>query len=318
MKILKALLLVSGVAALSLIVPVTANAATAEVKKNGNNYTATLNGKTTNSSDLATAINTAIGSGNNTVNISCGGNLSKTVNLQSGTSLNFNSNETIIATTGSAVAFKAKNKNNVSINGLKLTGKAGMGIRFSGCNNTSVTNSNLSGSGIGIGIRIDTNESNPWNYSHNRGCTVKNITMSNLSDMGVETYSIDNYDIDNITGTKLGSCVVLINDGKNGKIGTVTGTDCCVDGGYAALRFANDCDGATVKKVNATHCGRGFFTCTNSSNITVESVDIKNCIRNGILLENGRNNVVKSGTVTGCSIVIKNSPGSSTAGVTKR
>ncbi len=318
MKILKTLLLASSITVLSLIATVTANAATAEVKKNGNNYTTTLNGKTTNTSDLATAINTGIGNGNNTVNISCGGNLSKTVNLQNGTTLNFSSSQTITAATGNSVAFKAKNKNNVSINGLKLTGKAGMGIRFSGCNNTSVTNCNISGNGIGIGIRIDTNESNPWNYSHNRGCTVKNITLSNLQDMGVETYSIDNYDIDNITGTKLGSCVVLINDGKNGKIGTVTGTDCCVNGGYAALRFANDCDGATVKKVNANHCGRGFFTCTNSKNITVESVDIKNCIRNGILIENGSNVIVKSGTVTGCSILIKNSPGSSTSGVVKK
>jgi len=243
--------------------------------------------------------------------------LSKTINLKSGTSLNFSPNQTINANLGGN-AFVAKKQNNISISGLKATGRAGMIIRFSGCNNTSVTNCDISGNGIGIGIRIDSSEKNPWNYAHNRGCTVKNITLSNLKDMGVETYSVDDYDIDNITGTKLGSCVVLINDGKNGRIGTVRGTDCCVNGGYAALRFANDCDGATVGKVIADHCGRGFFTCTNSRNITVNSVDIKNCIRNGILLENGRNNIVKSGTVTGCSIIIKNSPGSSTSGVTKR
>jgi len=78
---------------------------------------------------------------------------------------------------------------------------------------------------------------------------------------------------------------------------------CSKNGGYAALRMVNDCDGARVTYVWARECGRGFVS-GRCYNINVDRVDIEGSTSDAILLTLGSVNVQSmGGTYTGQGIV---------------
>jgi hypothetical protein len=288
---------------------VSAQAATsADVRQSGSNYIANIGGVDQATTDFTTAFIQAVGIGDRTVTVSCSGTLSQTVQIRKNTSIDFKSNK--ITKASGSLALYAYKSDNITINNLNLSTGEGGGIRFSGCNTMALNNITMTGAGI----RLDSRLSNPWTATVS-GLTMNNISVSNTTEHGVETYSVDNYNLQNMKGNNLGGCAVLINNSKNGIIGTVTGTYCCPNGNgngggyYAALRFANDCDGCTVDNVYARNCGRGFFTCTNSKNITLKSVDIARSTSHAILIQTGSNNKVLGGKFYGVGL-IDNSPGS--------
>lgn len=288
--------------------PTQAASLSADVRQSGSNYIAKINGVDQAATDFTTALIQAVGTGDRTVTVSCDGKLSKTVQIRKNTSIDFKSHK--ITKNGGSLAIYAYKSSNLTIKNLNLSTGEGGGIRFSGCNTMTFDNVTL----IGAGIRLDSALSKPWN-ARVSGLYMNNISVSNTSEMGVETYSVDNYNLQNMNGTNLGGCAVLINNSNSGSIGTVTGKYCCPNGNgngggyYAALRFANDCDGCTVDKVYARNCGRGFFTCTNSKNITVKSVDIARSTSHAILIQTGSNVKVQGGSYYGVGM-ISNSPGS--------
>lgn len=310
-KILKRFLGITmafAVCASIFVMPVQA-AVSADVRKSGSNYIAKINGVDQAATDFTTALTQAVGIGDRTVTVSCDGALTATVRIRKNTSIDFKSHT--ITKGGGSVALYAYKSDNLTINNLKLSTADGGGIRFSGCNTMTFNNITMTGAGI----RLDSALSNPWN-ARVSGLQMNNISVSGTSEHGVETYSVDNYNLQNMSGTNLGGCAVLINNSNNGTIGTVTGKYCCPNGNgngggyYASLRFANDCDGCTVQKVYARNCGRGFFTCTDSKNITVNSVDIARSTSDAILIQTGSNVKVLGGSFYGVGKIVS-SPGSS-------
>jgi hypothetical protein len=193
-----------------------------------------------------------------------------------------------------------------------MNGYPTYGIRISSCPSPSITNCTLdfnNTSQPAVAIRVDSEGS-----TRTSGLYVRNVNIYDLASgdkQGLETYSIDNYDIDGVRGSSLGGCAVLINNGNNGRIGTVTADNCGKGTTYAGLRFANNCNGATVTYANVWNSSRGVFI-LNSTNITISRVTISDCPVDSIWIQNGSNNRVNSGDVwRGKRPAITNSPGSS-------
>lgn len=248
--------------------------------------------------DLATAISNCIwqGSGVREVHVLVGGTLASTIELQSGLRLYCHSVTFTRSHTGEG--FHHEGGGDIQIYDMNLTGGSGMGIHTSRAGN--LTFSRISINGGFIGIRIDSHPSRPyeagrWVYNVN----VTDCTFENLGSHGLETYGIDGFTVDNIVAKNCGECGVLINKGYNGTIGFVDAYRCCYGGGYAGLRFANDCYNITANKLNAVECGRGFFTVSTVKNCTLNNAYIRGCTGHSILLQYSDNVVVASGTYDG-------------------
>ena len=210
----------------------------------------------------------------------------------SGTTFNCNSNDLLI------VPVLADRKTNIEVKNLKVTGTPRYGIWFKGCSNMIVTNidMNISSSSMGLGLRVD----------HSTGAT-RNLTVNGSQvyrggDMHIETYGLDGFNIGNVTTSNNRGCGVLLNQSKNGTVGTVTGNYNCNGGGYATFRVANN-NGPNVRcaKVYSRNSGRGFFSVSGSNNTTVTTVDIANATSHGIFLEDASYTYVNGGTVNSCN-----------------
>lgn len=223
----------------------------------------------------------------------------KAVNMQSYTGLDFsnttftcNSNDLLI------VPVQADRKTQIEVKNLRVAGNPRYGIWFKGCTNMIISNITMNltnGSGqYGLGIRVD----------HSTAAT-KNLTISgniNITggDMSVETYGLDGFTIGNVTSSNNFGCGVLLNQSKNGSVGTVTGNYNCNGGGYATFRVANNNGpSVTCAKVYSRNSGRGFFSVSGSNGTTVTTVDIANSTSHGIFLEDASNTRVNGGTVSG-------------------
>jgi hypothetical protein len=91
----------------------------------------------------------------------------------------------------------------------------------------------------------------------------------------------------------------LLNQSRNGSVGTVTGSYNNNGGGYATFRVANsNGPNVTCAKVYSRNSGRGFFSVTGSNGTTVNTVDIANSTSHGIFLEDASNTRVNAGTVS--------------------
>lgn len=287
-------------------------AATAEVTKSGSNFIVRVDGSQTYSgTNYSDALQNAAGTGNRVMNIRVHGTIDKQVRLRATTSFNYLTSSYSYATT-SVPAIYGYKSSGIRIDGLKMNGYPTYGIRLSSCPSPSITNVTLdfnNTSGPVVAIRVDSEGS-----TRTSGLYVRNVNIYDMASgdrQGLETYSIDNYDIDGVRASSLGGCGVLINNGNNGRIGTVTADNCGKGTTYAGLRFANNCNGATVSYANIWNSSRGVFI-LNSTNITVSRVTISDCPTDSIWIQNGSNNRVSSGDVwRGKRPAITNSPGSS-------
>lgn len=266
---------------------------TNEVRQSGSNYIWRINnadqGSTTN---LATAINNCIGTGNREVHILCGGTLSATINLQPGLILychnnTFNKNH-------SGTGFARDGGGPISIYDMILNNNANFGIRTSRASNIYIENVRIYGGGIGI--RIDSHPSRP--YEDGRWVSdvhIQNCRFENCGGHGLETYGVDGFKAYGIVARNCGECGVLLNKTINGTIGTVDAYRCSYGGGYAGLRFANNCSNVTADMLYARECGRGYFVLTGSNNCHLNNCQITDCSDIGIWLENVTNCSVKAG-----------------------
>ncbi|WP_207592638.1 right-handed parallel beta-helix repeat-containing protein [Halomontanus rarus] len=153
--------------------------------------------------------------------------------------------------------------------------------------------------GIGGGVRID-------GFADGRGddavrCTdiqVGTAYFENTAGHAFETYSVDRIQIGQVVANGVASgCGVLLNDTSDATVGEVVGTDVDVGGGYAAFRLANGCSDVTCGQVVARNCARGVFTVSDSSNATVNSVNIDGTTSHGILIQDGENISINGGVV---------------------
>lgn len=244
------------------------------------------------------------------MNIRVHGTIDKQVRLRVNTSFNYLTSTYCYATTNVSAIYAYK-VSGIVIDGLKMNGYPTYGIRISSCPSPRLTIIILDFNNTtqpAVAIRVDSEGS-----SRTSGLYVRNVSIFDIASgdkQGLKTYSIDNYDIDGVRGSSIGGCAVLINNGNNGRIGTVTADNCGKVTTYAGLRFANNCNGATVGYANVWNSSRGVFI-LNSTNITVSRVTISDCPVDSIWIQNGSNNRVNSGDVwRGKRPAITSSPGS--------
>ncbi|WP_207426940.1 right-handed parallel beta-helix repeat-containing protein [Pedobacter sp. SYSU D00535] len=287
--------------------------ASGEVVNVNGQWRATVNGvQRYLGSDYIAAINAAIGgltAGRTTKewvtikNSGSSGNSGgsvKAVNMQSYTGLDFsnttftcNSNDLLI------VPVQADRKTQIEVKNLRVSGNPRYGIWFKGCTNMIISNITMNltnGSGqYGLGIRVDNSTAATSNL------TINGTQSFTGGDMHIETYGVSGFNIGNVTTSNNYGCGVLLNQSRNGSVGTVTGNRNCNGGGYATFRVANNNGpSVTCAKVYSRSSGRGFFSVSGSNGTTVTTVDIANNTSHGIFLEDASNTRVNGGTVSGC------------------
>ena len=262
----------------------------------GRYYWKTFNVERGSSTDLAVAIEGAIGSGNRDVHILTSGTLYSTINVQAaGVRLHCHNNTFTCNFTGSGILNNGND--GFEVHDLTLRNVVGgYGIRSSAASNLSFTDLNLINIDW-IGIRIDSRTSNPWNYTI-YNLYMRDIFVENTGSHAIETYSVDGLTFEGtMTARNAGECGVLLNQSHNGTIETVDAYNCSWGGGYAGLRFANGCTNITAETLYADRCGRGFFIVQSgpSSNCHLNYAEIRECSDLGIWIENGTNCSVKAG-----------------------
>jgi hypothetical protein len=297
-----------------------------EVTRESGNYIVKLNNKQTYIGNSFTgAMLNAAGNGNRIINVRTGGISTKPIRLYPNTTFNWltksfwDSHVKRVGNNSGATLY-ASNAIRIRINGLKMltTSKTGpgFGIRLASCSGARIENvlMDFRGRAPNAAIRVDNSATRGIRAN---GLYIRNVEIRNTAkgadSQGIETAAVNNVDIDDVKGVKLGGCACLIQAGEGGWIGTVEGVQCGWGAGYAALRFANGFSHCYVEKVIADgkgDGGRGLFI-LNSTHITVNQVDIRNNKAQGILIQFGENNKVNQGTVTNAAIRIVDSPGSS-------
>ncbi|MBN1516623.1 right-handed parallel beta-helix repeat-containing protein, partial [Candidatus Sumerlaeota bacterium] len=263
-------------------------------------YWKTFNVERGSSSDLATAINGCLGSGNREIHILCGGSLYSTIRIPGNSTKIYGHNNSF-----------AKNHNELGVsngyNGFELydftltggTSTSQHGIRSTGASNLRFVNVKVLGSPW-IGIRIDSKSSEAWT-AWVSNLYMENITVENCGSHGVETYSIDGVDMYGMVARNCGDCGVLNNRCEDINIGTIDAYRCAVNNHYAGYRQANDCGVARINRIVSNQCGRGIYIMGGSRDTEINSVDVRDCYYRGITTgDTGSNPVrVNSGTVTG-------------------
>jgi hypothetical protein len=198
-------------------------------------------------------------------------------------------------------AIEAINTTDVNIAFLKMTGNPYFGLRFSGTNGLKLGDIDLTLSG-GLGIRFDRDAA--WNYN----VTMNDIYVSGAGSHAVETWNIDGFNITKVTARNVGESGLLIQNSRNGWVGTVDGSNVGAGTGYATFRMANT-NGRTASGGYATNIwvdnvisrggGRGIFCVSQSGGVVIKNVDLASNGNNSVLIENCYNVSIRGGTVNG-------------------
>ena len=252
------------------------------------------------STNLAFAINRCIwdSSGVRSIHVMAGGELSETLYVPGDVSL-YGHGNTFRLTHGGSAAF-AKRVKNISFHDMTIKGGGYMVFRVTACDNVLFSGIHIDGGFIGM--RVDSRLSKPWSAT-SYNLTVTNCLFENLGSHGLETYGIDGCRVDRIVARNNGQCGVLFNNTRHATVGTIDAYRCCYGGGYAGLRFANDCSDCTVRYLRAVECGRGFFTVSGARNIVVGEVYIRGCSWHSILIQHSDGVGINGGTYDGLAMI---------------
>lgn len=198
-------------------------------------------------------------------------------------------------------AIEAINTTDVNIAFLKMSGNPYFGLRFSGTNGLKLGDIDLTLSG-GLGIRFDRDAA--WNYN----VTMNDVYVSGAGSHAVETWNIDGFNITKVTARNVGESGLLIQNSRNGWVGTVDGNNVGAGTGYATFRMANT-NGKTASGGYATNIwvdnvisrggGRGIFCVSQSGGVVIKNVDLASNGNNSVLIENCYNVSIRGGTVNG-------------------
>ena len=198
-------------------------------------------------------------------------------------------------------AIESLNSSNVSIPYLKLTGSAYFAMRFYGNRDLHLGDIDMNLSG-GMGIRFERDQPGSTNV------TMDDIYVNGAGSHAVETWNIDGFEIGRVTARNVGESGLLIQNSKNGWVGTVDGDNVATGTGYATFRMANTngrlsngsySTNITVDNVISRGGGRGIFCVSQSGGVVIKNVDLANNGNNSILIENCYNVTIQGGTVNG-------------------
>lgn len=231
------------------------------------------------------------------------------------------------SSSGDKSPFYARNKTDVEIANLKMTGSPSYGIFFRGTNNMVLGNIDLqlSGGSPGIAIRVDTSGSAGTDTTFVKNLTINHVTGGGMSSQLIETYGVDGIKIGSVEGDGVGECGLLLNRSINAEVDSVRCTNCGTGTGYAAFRVANSvgkigddwpADNIHVKSVYARGGGRGIFSVSGCGGLTIDTIDIANTGNTSILLQNTINTTIAavSGTVVGGLVQISNDTANTESG----
>jgi hypothetical protein len=214
--------------------------------------------------------------------------------------------------------FYARNKSQIDIPNLKLTGAPQYGLFFRQSSDIHLGRIELRLTrDAGIGIRVDAGPDAQSTTDFNRNLTIDYVYGSGMGSHIVETYGIDTIQIGEVEGEDVGECGLLLNRSINAEIGQVSCTDCATDTGYAAFRVANSVgkvgdDFPTgnihVGKVYARGGGRGIFSVSGCGGLVIDEIDIADTGNTAILMQNTYNTTIAalSGTVSGGLVQLSN------------
>ncbi|MBN2166126.1 MAG: RICIN domain-containing protein [Marinilabiliaceae bacterium] len=274
-----------------------------EVYWSNNRYRWKIDGVEKGSStDYATAIQSCIdGAPWNWIHVTTRGNLSKQINLNDGTGLDFHGNKVGIWHNEKSGLY-ARGRNWCSIINVTLDGGEGWwAIWFTECNDMYFSNVTVQNH-IGIGIRIDSHPSKPYEDYWVDNLDMSNCSFYNLGSHGLETYGVrGNVRILNTIAHNCGGCGICLNKTDNAYLDKVDAYRCAVDNGYAGLRLVNWVTNSRIDYVKAIECGRGYVT-GKARNVVVDEVYIRDCVIHDILLTMSDNVGVNSGTYNGEAI----------------
>lgn len=268
--------------------------------------------------DYPDAVNAAINNltpnrtAKETVEVLAGGNsgnasqpYDSAIVLKPYTVLDFNNNTLHVNPVGSnyfyKVGIRADRTNHVEIRNVRITGWPIYGIWVRSSDNVTLSGVNMAFSinpalGVhrnGLGIRADDSARTPKPYlrgfRHEGTSTFSGTKGAHGANHGIETDYLDWAVFGNVTGTDIDGCALLLQHTRNTRVGVVTGVRADKTfGSYAAFRCANSAGpNIVVEKVISRESGRGFFTTTDSEGITVRSVDLRESVSEGILLQTG-------------------------------
>ncbi len=223
------------------------------------------------------------------------------------------------SSSGDKSPFYARNKTDVEIANLKMTGSPSYGIFFRGTNNMVLGNINLqlSKGSPGIGIRVDSSGNAQSETTFVKNLAIDHVTGGGMSSQLVETYGVDGITIGTVEGDGVGECGLLFNRSVNATVDRVSCTNCGTGTGYAAFRVANSvgkigndwpANNIHVKSVYARGGGRGIFSVSGCGGLTIDNIDIANTGSTAILLQNTYNTTMAavSGKVAGGLVQISN------------
>ncbi len=282
-----------------------ATLADAEVQQSGRYWRATVDGRNVHTGTrMFEAVNAAINDmGPGTVNIRTSGSSGPDggevygIRPQNGTVLDFHGN-TIHANGGELVVpVYCDRRNGITVRNLNVTGNPRYGVWFRGCSNVTLHNITMDLSAnnpVGLGIRVDASTGPARNLTISG-----NAQVNGAAGHGIETYGVDGFTIGDVSINNNGGSGLLLNDSRNGTVGTVTGYRNNQGGGYATFRVANNNGpNVEVEGVHSRSSGRGFFSVSGSNGTLVHHVDIADSTAQGIFLEDARDTHVLSGSVS--------------------
>jgi hypothetical protein len=179
--------------------------------------------------------------------------------------------------------FYARDRTDIQIANLSITGNAQYGMFFRDVRNLHLGDVHIDGT-AGLGIRIDSHGSN--NRSNASSITIEHVHVENTGGHGVELYGVDGIEIGTVVARKTGDCGLILNNSINANIGLVDAVDAAhVSMGYAAFRTANTngryADGSYPTNIrlgelraSGAAAGRGFFCVSGSGGLEIERFTI--------------------------------------------
>jgi hypothetical protein len=212
----------------------------------------------------------------------------------------------------------ARGKTDIEIPNLKMTGSPQYGIFIRDSDNVHLGHIELRlTASAGIGIRADSGGSASTMTTFSNNFSIDYVYGSGMGSHIVETYGVDGVNIGTVEGEDVGESGLLLNRSIHVEVGLVRCTDCATGTGYAAFRVANDVGkvGDTyptgnihVRKVVARGGGRGIFSVSGCGGLVIDEIDIADTGNTSILLQNTYNSTIAavSGTVVGGVVQISN------------
>ncbi|KAK4098620.1 carbohydrate-binding module family 1 protein [Parathielavia hyrcaniae] len=198
-------------------------------------------------------------------------------------------------------AIESLHTNGAQIRYLTLTGSPSFGMLFYGTRNLALGRITMNLQS-GLGIRFHRDE--PMNYN----VTMDVINIRGASSHAVETWNIDQLQVNQVIARDVGECGLLLQRTTNARVGLVDGDNVARGTGYATFRMANEngrrgssdySPNVFIDRVKSRGGGRGVFCVSQSGGAVIENVDLASNGNNAILIENCYGVTIKSGTVNG-------------------